>query len=235
MLRGFRGTSTETAAEAEARIERTMRTRLAYYQQHRDEIDWRLAELDEELPLERALQGNVSGVALAATVLGVLRSRWFFALPVMGYGLLMQNAARGGGGPAWTFLRRRGYRTLREIEIERNALRALRGDFDDVTQRTPFDGVLSVLRPLVAQRGRVRYQTVEEREARKRASGSEAREEAEQAASSDETRAGERREGERRQTDAGPPGSAQAERRRFQRRQGERGSGEGSADQSQTG
>lgn len=55
--------------------------------------------------------------------------RKFFALPALVAGFLLQHALQGWRPPAPLF-RRLGIRTAGEIAEERDALKALRGDFD---------------------------------------------------------------------------------------------------------
>jgi hypothetical protein len=54
-----------------------------------------------------------------------------FMLPVLVTGFLFQHATQGWCPPV-PILRRLGYRTAREIETERIALKALRGDFGNI-------------------------------------------------------------------------------------------------------
>ena len=55
--------------------------------------------------------------------------RWL-ALPALVTGFLFQHAVQGWCPPL-PILRRLGVRTAREIELERVALKMLRGDFDE--------------------------------------------------------------------------------------------------------
>lgn len=94
-------------------------------------IEARLRALDAEWDIERRLQLNASvastlGLLLAATV-----SRRFLLLPAAVFGFFGQHALQGWCPPV-PVMRRLGIRTTREIERERYALKALRGDFDQV-------------------------------------------------------------------------------------------------------
>jgi hypothetical protein len=60
-----------------------------------------------------------------------LSSRRWLALPALVAGFLMQHALQGWCPPL-PVLRRLGFRTQREIDQERYALKALRGDFRQV-------------------------------------------------------------------------------------------------------
>ncbi|MBP7148834.1 MAG: DUF2892 domain-containing protein [Acidobacteria bacterium] len=109
------------------RIRCLMEGRVLYYSRHPGEIDDRLAELDREWDIERAIEMNASILALSGTLLG-LRDRRFLLLPLVVGGFLLQHALQGWCPPV-PVLRRFGFRTRGEIEAERHALKALRGDF----------------------------------------------------------------------------------------------------------
>jgi hypothetical protein len=99
-----------------------------YAQADRGLIDRRIEELDREWDMERTLEANASSLALAGTVLGVLVSRKWLVIPLVVTGFLLNHAVRGWCPPVPAF-RRLGVRTRQEIERERYALMALRGDF----------------------------------------------------------------------------------------------------------
>ncbi len=91
-------------------------------------IGRRLAELDHEWDIERVLEANAATVSLLGSALGFGVDRRFFAVPALVAGFLLQHALQGWC-PPMTFFRRRGFRTSAEIDQERYALKALRGDF----------------------------------------------------------------------------------------------------------
>jgi hypothetical protein len=91
-------------------------------------IDRRLAELDREWDIERTLEANAATVSLIGSGLGFTVDRRFFALPVVVAGFLLQHALQGWCPPVPLF-RRLGFRTASEIDHERYALKAIRGDF----------------------------------------------------------------------------------------------------------
>jgi hypothetical protein len=99
----------------------------------RSAIDRRLKELDREWDIERALEINAATLALAGLGLGAFVSKKWLALPAVIAGFLWQHAAQGWCPPV-PVLRRMGYRTPREIEIERHALKALRGDYKPISE-----------------------------------------------------------------------------------------------------
>ncbi|OGU17773.1 MAG: hypothetical protein A2076_10715 [Geobacteraceae bacterium GWC2_53_11] len=117
-----------SAAWKTRRIEREMEQRLWYYLDHPDEIDRRLKELDEEWDMERTLETNASSIALIGLGLGATVSRRFYLLPALVMGFFLQHALQGWCPPVPLFRRLR-VRTQSEIEQERYALKALRGDF----------------------------------------------------------------------------------------------------------
>jgi hypothetical protein len=92
----------------------------------------RINELDEEWDMERWLETNASALAFTGTVLGLFVNRKFFAIPCLVLPFLFQHAVQGWCPPLPIF-RRKGVRTRREIDAEKYALKALRGDFSSVS------------------------------------------------------------------------------------------------------
>ena len=91
-------------------------------------IQKRLDELEEEWDVERALETNASLAALLGIALGVaVDKRWLILSTAVG-GFLLQHALQGWCPPL-PILRRLGFRTSYEIDAERYALKAMRGDF----------------------------------------------------------------------------------------------------------
>lgn len=95
-------------------------------------IERRLAELDREWDIERTLEANAATVALVGLGLGTFVDRRFYLLPAAVAGFLLQHAVQGWCPPMPVF-RRLGVRTASEIDEERYALKALRGDFRGVS------------------------------------------------------------------------------------------------------
>lgn len=91
----------------------------------------RLEELNEEWDIERVLEANASIVSLVGLTLGATVDRKWFLLPTALAGFLLQHAVQGWCPPV-PVLRRMGIRTASEIDFERYALKAIRGDFRDV-------------------------------------------------------------------------------------------------------
>ena len=98
------------------------------------EIDQRLQALDAEWDVERLLQTNASVIVLLGLALAATVNRKFLLLPAGVFGFFAQHALQGWCPPIPVF-RRLGVRTQREIERERYAIKALRGDFDQIPLR----------------------------------------------------------------------------------------------------
>ncbi|HJS05355.1 MAG TPA: hypothetical protein VJ832_17900 [Variovorax sp.] len=98
------------------------------------EVDQRLQALDAEWDVERLLQTNASVIVLVGLALATFVNGKFLLLPAGVFGFFAQHALQGWCPPIPVF-RRLGVRTQREIERERYALKALRGDFDQVPAR----------------------------------------------------------------------------------------------------
>ncbi|HJT63036.1 MAG TPA: hypothetical protein VJ797_15305 [Burkholderiales bacterium] len=103
------------------------------------EFEARLEELDREWDIERILQANAATLVMLGVALGYAVDRRFLALPAAVFTFFAQHALQGWCPPIPIF-RRRGVRTRREIERERYAIKALRGDFDDVPLPGSADG-----------------------------------------------------------------------------------------------
>jgi len=95
-------------------------------------IEHRLEELDAEWDIERVIEINAATLILMGTVLGLQDKRWI-ALSAAVSVLLLMHALEGWCPPV-PLLRSLGFRTEREIDRERYALKAIRGDFENMKQ-----------------------------------------------------------------------------------------------------
>ena len=133
-----------TAAEVNAQIDDAMRDRLFRYAASSDEeISARIEALDQEWDIERYLETMAPSIALTGIALGLLHDRKWLLLPGAVLGFLLQHALHGWCPPL-AVLRRMGVRTRREIDEERYALKALRGDFSGLPPDAPRNRVTRV-------------------------------------------------------------------------------------------
>jgi Protein of unknown function (DUF2892) len=128
-----RHTSPEILDEIDERIAQSIRF---YSTQSDSVIQQRIEELDREWDMERRLETNASVAVVVTTMLGLTVSKkWFLLTAVVG-AFLFQHAV-GGWCPPVPILRRLGTRTRKEIEREKYALKALRGDFKELAGQRP--------------------------------------------------------------------------------------------------
>jgi len=100
----------------------------------RHAIDERLAALEREWDIERVLETNFASVVLAGTALTLGVHRRWALFPAVAAGFMLQHVMQGWCPPL-VFLRRMGVRTASEIDREKYALKALRGDFESLHKR----------------------------------------------------------------------------------------------------
>lgn len=129
----------QTTDELNERVRRQTQVNVAYYAAHPEQIDRRLRELDAEWDVERWLELNSSALSLVGLLLGVTSSRKWLIVPLVVQGFFLQHGVEGWCPPLPAF-RKLGIRTQVEIEAERYALKALRGDFEDAAPATAGDG-----------------------------------------------------------------------------------------------
>jgi hypothetical protein len=113
------------------RRETELRVHLLAQSENPRAIQQRLEELDREWDIERTLEANAAIASLAGLTLGSLVDKRFFILPAAVATFLFQHAVQGWCPPLPLF-RRLGIRTSKEIDRERFALKAIRGDFEGV-------------------------------------------------------------------------------------------------------
>lgn len=122
-----------TSAEVNVRLDREMCERVeSYAGRSETEITRRIEELDREWDMERLLETNASSLAGLGVGLAVTTgNRKWLIVPGVVLSFLFQHAVQGWCPPVPVF-RRLGVRTRKEIDREKYALKALRGDFDVV-------------------------------------------------------------------------------------------------------
>jgi len=126
-----------TPAHMNEERRREIEARLAHYAERIDRIEDRLQELDREWDIERTLTTNASSLILGGLLLSLVDRR-FTLLPAAVAGFLLQHSIQGWCPPIRLF-RRLGFRTAREIYLERHALKLLRGDYSGVSSLTDED------------------------------------------------------------------------------------------------
>ena len=122
-----------TSEASNERIRRAIEANVALYAQHPDHIARRLAELDREWDVERVLETGSSALTLSGLLLSVTSSRKWILLSLAVQGFFLQHALQGWCPPL-PLLRHLGVRTADEINRERCALKAIRGDMANVTR-----------------------------------------------------------------------------------------------------
>lgn len=142
-----------TSDEANERIRRQTQANVARFATAGDEaIDQRLAELDREWDVERWVETLAPSLTLFGLFMGVASGRrGWLVLPVAVQGFFLQHALQGWCPPV-PVLRGLGVRTMSEINEERMALKALRGDFRDLTTAPEVESEHQVSAALAAVR-----------------------------------------------------------------------------------
>lgn len=122
-----------TSERSNARIRRQAEANVHRFASARpQEIEQRLAELEEEWDVERVVEVVAPSVTLLWLLLGTRVDRRLLAIAAMVQGFVLLHGLQGWFPPL-PILRRLGIRTSAEIDQERNALKALRGDFRQVS------------------------------------------------------------------------------------------------------
>ena len=121
-----------TQPEMLERIDRDIEQTIRFYAvQPREAISRRIRELEQEWDMERVLETNASSLALAGLALGIVKNRGYLLLSGAVLSFLLMHALQGWCPPV-PMLRKLGVRTRSEIDREKYALKALRGDFEDI-------------------------------------------------------------------------------------------------------
>jgi hypothetical protein len=104
-------------------------------QRNRGAITRYLETLEREWDLNRVVSVGASAVVVGGLLLGRKPDSHWRRLSLVAAGLLLQHGLLGYG-PLAELVRSLGVRTRREIDLEKFALKALRGDFE----RIPHEG-----------------------------------------------------------------------------------------------
>jgi hypothetical protein len=143
-----------TPRDVNERIDRETDERVRHYATRPvDFVSHRIAELDSEWDVDRVLRADIAGLGLIGAGLLVAFRRTWLALPLVALSLVA-GSSTDATQPLLVALRQIGVRTRGEIERERTALRALRGDFGPLgTDAGPTDRGEAALR-FAAERAR---------------------------------------------------------------------------------
>lgn len=105
----------------------------------KEEISERIDQIDREWDIERVLEANAATLALTGAVLGATVDKRYLLLTCGVLGFLLEHALSGWCPPVPVF-RRLGFRTRSEMDREKFALKALRGDFANLISIPPNAG-----------------------------------------------------------------------------------------------
>ncbi len=134
----------QTDESVNQRIAEKTRANLAYCAAGGPQaIERRLRELEEEWDVERALETLAPSFALTGIALSVVRGRKWLLFSGAVLGFLVQHAVQGWCPPL-VVLRSLGFRTRGEIDQERYALKALRGDFSQLPEPPKSESLAKV-------------------------------------------------------------------------------------------
>ncbi|RPI15014.1 MAG: hypothetical protein EHM58_15165 [Ignavibacteriae bacterium] len=103
-----------------------------YLSGDKERITERIYELDKEWDIERIIELNAASLALTGIGLSVFLNKKWLILPGVVISFLIEQSIQGWSPPV-PLLRKLGVRTRREIDLEKYALKILRGDFDTAT------------------------------------------------------------------------------------------------------
>jgi hypothetical protein len=122
-----------------------------YTYQGNYEISQRIKELEKEWDINRVLQFNASGLALAGVGLSFKNKKWLFLSGTVM--LALAYISLKGWGPPINIFRRLGYRTRQEIDCEIYAMKFLRGDFTEFHTAGKRDANMAIKEALSAVGG----------------------------------------------------------------------------------
>lgn len=119
---------TDITLEHSTKAEQEIQENLNHYYHDRDQITLRLAELDEEWDIERLLQAHGAALTLSGVIFGLIADKKWFALPIAASVVLLAGIFQRRSY-SYPLLHKLGLRTREEINKEKYALKAIRGDF----------------------------------------------------------------------------------------------------------
>lgn len=124
-----------TPPEINEAIDREIAATVRFYAGKTEyEISKRIEELNNEWDIGRHIETRAAVISMTGLLLGLKMGRKWFILPLITITFLLQYALTGWAPPI-PFLRKLGVRTRQEIDVEKYALKTLRGDFDDISSQ----------------------------------------------------------------------------------------------------
>lgn len=125
--------------------DREIQNRVALYKNRdKNEIDWRINQLEKEWSLERMIATFAASLALSGTLMAAFFNRRWLILPGLMSAFLLQHGIQGWC-PLLPLFRAFKVRARKEIDWEKFSLKQLRGDFDRLT-KTSSRGILEAVR-----------------------------------------------------------------------------------------
>lgn len=121
-----------TPSKLNRQIDQLTSDNVKHFSKTNQDITGQIVKLDREWDIERTLEVNMSTVALTGIALSVFVNKKWLILPTVVLGFFVQHALQGWCPPLPIF-RALKVRTRAEIDQEKYALKALRGDFEHVT------------------------------------------------------------------------------------------------------
>jgi hypothetical protein len=114
------------------KIDREIKLNLAQYKDlDSGAIQERLKELDKKWDIERTLMFNAATLSLTGAMLAIFVNRKWAIMPAVVTSFLIQHTLQGWCPPLPLF-RAMGIKSREELDREKYALKALRGDFKHV-------------------------------------------------------------------------------------------------------
>lgn len=122
-----------TWPEVNARLDREARLRLrsAASSSSADDLSARIERLDSEWDFDRVLESEASLMGLVGLTVAALFDRRLLVIPGFVAAMVLVHSTTGWY-PLLPVFRRLGVRTRDEIDRERYAMKAIRGDFHDI-------------------------------------------------------------------------------------------------------
>jgi hypothetical protein len=125
-----------TASQINQQIRRQTQSNVERYSSlGLDAIGDRLVELDNEWDIERYLETAAPTISLIGLGMGLLVNPKWLLVPIVVQSFFLLHGVQGWAPPI-PILRRLGVRTMAEIDEERQALKALRGDYRNIPGET---------------------------------------------------------------------------------------------------